>query len=148
MRDNDELDPDSVLYDPLDRADPARPYLWGITFIKPNESEEDRTRLRHYHTWCITAEPPLYSCCGMLAPEHHHLYSRYKIIDEFSSIAKQLFLCDLWPKYNDLWYSALSSALWKEDQKEQEKDRNREFYDKLIELYHQSRLLELEKDNS
>lgn len=136
------------LYDPLDRADPTRPYLWGITFIKPNESEEERTRLRHYNTWCITAEPPLYSWCGSLLPEHHYLYSRYKIIDEFSLMARNIIAISSWDKFSDMWYTALSSALWKEDQKEQEKDRNRAFYDKLIEMYHQSRLLEIERENS
>lgn len=78
--------------------------IWGITFLSPNDTALDR----YYNTWVIDTQG---IWCGLQMPLSHPFAIAGKMIDEFSSIARDLILLGYFERYEEDWRDAFTFAL-------------------------------------
>jgi hypothetical protein len=84
---------------------PIDDWLWCVTFSRPGDDQLSR----HYNTYGISARTGEW--IGMGCPPYHPNYPRYKIMDQFSGIARDLIILDIFDRYRDMWYEAFRCAL-------------------------------------
>lgn len=93
-------------------------YLWACTFTYPGDSALNR----YYSTWVIDNKG---WWRGSAIPPHAKWYQSYKVIDEFSGIARNLILLDKWNEFSEMFYDVLTAALIKANQLDLEAESDR-----------------------